>query len=537
MIRLRILGLLAATAILYFFSFPPFLTGYLAYCFLIPFFALLRMSLFKRGFRYGVAAGCLSISATLHWLALNAGTSTLQGSAMLVTTTLYLSIAWGIFGAVLAFVCRRMGERGLFAAPFLWTAMEYVQSLGELGFTWHSVATTHTYFLPLIQFVSGTGMFGISFLVVSMNVLLYYAWLSFATPLKKERTVRTYLPLIVAAGMIGMALTHGVVALLDDDPHLTKGPRVAVVQPNVDVNQKWAERNAAYMDLVKLSLTLDKHATDLIIWPETAVPFRVKERPVRLNTIKDMVRKRGVPLLGGFLGRRSVEKHQVSGDVSDSRSDAVKRRGFRNLNSVYLFQPDRHEIEAYDKLHLVPFGEYTPSILWFLEPMMLDVGTAAYVSGNYPHVFDIAIDGPKALTLKTAALVCLESTYASLVSRFVDEGAEMLVVVANDGWYDGTFQKEQHAQIAVLRAIEHRIPVVRSANTGISSIIDPYGRTVAATENREQTILKGTVPLRAKRSAYSKYGDWFPFGALITSLLIIVLAVSWRRLRRRELSD
>jgi apolipoprotein N-acyltransferase len=536
------LALLLAAAALYFLAFPPFPTGFLACLFLVPFFAALEGNGFRRGFRLGYAMGFLAIGGLLHWLSLNKGTSAAQAIAMHLSTAAYLAFAWGAFGLCLAFACRRLGSKGLWAAPFLWTAMEFVQSMGSLGFTWHSVATTQTTYTPVLQLVGTTGMFGLSFWIVLLNVLAYRTWRAWHGD-GAGRDVRRALRFAAIAAVV--ALLPIVFGILTIPPAAGSGRgaiRAALVQPDTDSNRKFPERDLAYLALMKLTMSLRAGDQDVVVWPETATAFVLREHEDRLREVRDVLDRERASLISGITDRRAVaggKPKRSGGDEERSRAAAIKEGAFRKVNAVGFFRPGSAALETYEKLHLVPFGEYVPPFLGFLEDMMMNAGSGIYVPGTEVRVFDVPVcDGGGAPTVRIAAVICLESNYPALVNRFVEKGARALVVVANDEWYEGTAQAVQHAAIAKLRAVEHRIPVLRCSNAGVSSIVDAGGRVVAASGEGVQAIVRGRVPLGPGPSFYSRHGDWFPTGALGLSLaflaFVAILRIGDRKGRGRN---
>ncbi len=533
--RLRALMLLGVSALLYVGAHPPFTTGFLAYGFLIPLLFVLREGDYKKGFRLAYVMGLLSIGGLHHWLVFNVGTAVGQALAMHLLSTLYLSFAWGVFGFILAAACRRFGDKGLAAAPFLWCAMEYVQSLGEFSCAWHSVGNTQTYYLPFIQLAGVTGLFGISFWIVSINVLLFIVITRMRERKTRPLTKRDLIPALGAIGLFAASGIYGAVTMAFETPTDDTPLRVAVVQPSVEANEKWAKRNASYYQLMKQTMSIRAGGTDLLVWPETAVAFRIKDYSERLDMLRAVLKQKDAVLMGGFVDRRKTERERTaSGDKPKSRAARIAARGFLNVNAVFRVEPKDGEVVSYEKLQLVPFGEYTPDSLPWLRSMMLDAGSGLYVPGEEVVVFDVPAGRhtQKPKNVKVAAVICMESNTPHIVKQFVDKGAEALVVVANDGWYDGTAEIEQHSQIAVMRAVEHRIPVIRSSNTGISSVIDPYGRIEAYLENEVAGIIERDVPTNFKRTVYSRFGNWLPHLSLIIALLV-VFATLWRKFRDR----
>ena len=150
------------------------------------------------------------------------------------------------------------------------------------------------------------------------------------------------------------------------------------------------------------------------------------------------------------------------------------------------------------------------------------------------HATTISMAVVVAGSVPVAGLICLEGIYPRLVSRFVDEGADLLVLVTNDAWYDGTTEPVQHARIAVLRAIEHRIAVVRCANSGVSAVIDPYGRVRQATKSGTRDVLEAEVEIGRGRTFYSRFGDWLPISVSLLAALFSLFLLLEPRLGRRR---
>lgn len=532
----RTIGLLVASSALYIASFPPFGLGFLSIFFPLPFFALLEANRYSKGFRLGYALGILSIGGLLYWLAANSGSSFGQALAMWASTIVYLAIAWGVFGGLLAFICRTFGRKGLWSAPFIWTAMEFVQSRGSLGFAWHSLATPWSQHPIFIQFISLTGMFALSFWTMLIAVILYQGIATAREEPGKRRAVKLSVALGTALLLLLAPALHGAVVVdANGDEAGSEGLEVALVQPNVESNRKWRERNVAYLELMKMTMALPQDDLDLVVWPETAVPFVLRENGERLDAMRSVMKDRGAVLLTGISDRRETGEKSAAGKEA-SRSERIKSAGWRKVNTVHLVRPEADDLEVYEKLHLVPFGEYVPPVLGFLEDMMMDVGSGIFVPGNEIRLFDVPSRERPEVPVRVAAVICLESNYPSLINRFVDAGAELLVVVTNDQWYDGTTQTYQHAQIAILRAVEHRMSVLRCANSGISEIVDRYGGIRASTLSGEQDVIVGRVSVGGKRSFFSRTGHWFPFSSLAITLLLLVAATICRLRNRLDSS-
>ncbi|HMW35066.1 MAG TPA: apolipoprotein N-acyltransferase, partial [bacterium] len=180
-------------------------------------------------------------------------------------------------------------------------------------------------------------------------------------------------------------------------------------------------------------------------------------------------------------------------------------------NAALVIRPDNTQLGNYEKVHLVPFGEFVPSFLKFLDAIAMEVGASNYTPGDSVHAFTIPLysDSIPTDSACITAVICLESIFPYLVREGLERDAQALVIVTNDSWYDGTMAPEQHARIAVLRAIEFRTAVARCANSGVSNAIDPYGRITAKLDNGLQGVLYATIPLQTSTSIYMRWGDWF----------------------------
>lgn len=503
--RTRILYLTGP--LLFLLSFPPLPTGFLAYIALLPFFELLRQNQYRFGFRTGYGLGLLTMGIFIHWLNANTGATLPQATGMYLGTIMYLALYWGCFGAVQSFIQRKLGERGLWLAPFLWASLDYVQSLGELGFTWHNLATTQSYYLPLIQFIDITGIYGLSFWIALVNVIIFKLINAY-----REQQKNQVVSYAVGLGMIFLLpLVYGFLSSWRETSE--KKLRVAIIQPNIEPNRKWLEHDFAYEELLRLTQSIPEGKTDLIIWPETAIPVRLRQDRTKLAAIREILKEKKASLLTGIPDRKTTE-------TEDGRRTA------EYYNAALVIRPDNTQLGNYEKVHLVPFGEFVPSFLKFLDAIAMEVGASNYTPGDSVHAFTIPLysDSIPADSACITAVICLESIFPYLVREGLERDAQALVIVTNDSWYDGTMAPEQHARIAVLRAIEFRTSVARCANSGVSNAIDPYGRITAKLDNGLQGVLYATIPLQTSTSIYMRWGDWFAHSLwVITTLSLCFL--------------
>ena len=451
-------------------------------------------------FRPGWLAGFVFYLASLYWVAHTRG----GGPAVVAGTGLmavYLALFTGLFAVAQRSLCRRFGSPGLLAAPVLWTAMEYLQSVGELGFPWLLLGHSQARLPALVQYAEHTGVFGVSFAVVLANALLALALASGG----RDRTRA----LAAAAAVPALTALHGLLVLgAADGP----GLRVAVVQNNLGL-EKWRPGGlqASFASLDSLSRRAERPG--LIVWPETALPCNLDRRPDCRRRMQDLADTLQTPILTGAPG-----------------TDAGTGEP---LNAAFLFSPGREEVPAYAKMHLVPFGERTPlrdslpqlrRIDW--TALTGDLAPAEFARGRRRTLFTAGPD-----SARFAVLICFESVFPDFVRRSVREGADFLVNITNDSWFGPTAGPYQHADLAVLRAVENRVAIARCATSGVSLFIDRYGRTRERTELGSVDVRTGEVGLGGPPTLYTRFGDWFAAANLMVAVLLV--AGAWWTGRRR----
>jgi len=280
---------------------------------------------------------------------------------------------------------------------------------------------------------------------------------------------------------------------------------IAVVQGNIPQELKWeaAAREYIINRYFSLSILAARQSPDLIVWPEAAVPVVLSEG----SDYKQNLQK-----FSDYLGRGIL-------------TGAVTYRNNGYYNSAVLFQPNSLP-EQYDKVHLVPFGEYIPlhKIFGFLQTIV-PIGEMQH--GSEYRVFHIHQNngGPEALF---SCLICYEDMFPEISRHMVGKGAELLITVTNDAWYKRTSAPYQHFQASVFRAVENRVYMVRSANTGISGFVRPDGTVGGLVSDASGRVIfvagfltQGVVLSSCSKTLYSRYGDWF----IVTAAIIILLAL------------
>jgi apolipoprotein N-acyltransferase len=301
----------------------------------------------------------------------------------------------------------------------------------------------------------------------------------------------------LAALLVAGTLTFGAWRLGEGDPpgEIT----VAMMQPAIEQPLKWnPEHTVATLGIYgNLTRAAAHEHPALIVWPETASPTVLRRDPGLLQALTELSTTSGVPLLVGTV-------------------DADGAGGKELRNTAFLVT-ERGIVERYDKIHLVPFGEYVPlsGVIGFVRDW------AEFISELTPGSRAVVFPGPPA---PFGVVICYEGIFPALVRRFVQNGARLLVNMTNDGWFGATSGPFQHLAMYPLRAVEHRTAVVRAANTGISAYIAPSGRIVRTMGLFARGNLIASVPLRTRQTLYTRFGDWLAWLAVGVSGMSLAVA-------------
>lgn len=294
--------------------------------------------------------------------------------------------------------------------------------------------------------------------------------------------------------------------------------RVAMIQANIDPTQKWDKKfkEVSFRTFEQMTYRAASSDPDLIIWPETATPAYLRlDIDGKLSNIRKQVDSLNTPLLTGTPDFKFI-----------STTDYLL------FNSAFLLKPNSNKIDHYAKMQLVPFGERVPFEDVFGWLNRFDMGQADFTPGKDYKVFEIEKKGSgEGLTEITrfSTLICYESTFPGIVRQFVKRGAQFLVIITNDAWFGKTSGPFQHARMAVLRAVETRRSVARCANTGVSMLIDPYGRVMDSSKIFTEEIISGSIPIMDVKTFYVKMGDIFSWLLTIIAGFFILVTLIYRR--------
>jgi apolipoprotein N-acyltransferase len=488
-------------------AFPKFHIEILAWMGLVPFLWAIRKKTAVQGAVLGFISGFVLNVGLLYWI-YNVLTEyghlpSAVGIFFVLLLSAYLALYFSAFGFVVCWVRGKTDLSEALFAPPLWVSLEYIRGVLLSGFPWELCGYSQYRILSLIQITDITGVYGVSFLIILANVALYRLAVSAG-----ERSWGPALREILAAGILvaGTGI-YGQWRLMElaQETGQEKYGRVSLIQGNIRQDVKWESGYQEETIKIYSNLTLQTKdlRPNLIIWPETAAPFFFQSPSNYQSQIFELAHQMRAPLLLG--------------------APAFDRQGARThyFNSAFLISPEKKIDGRYDKIHLVPFGEYAPlsGILGFTRDIIGAIGDFTPGAG---------IRNLSAPFGDFGVLICYEAIFPDLTRQFVDQGARFLVNITNDAWFGKTSAPYQHLSMVTLRAVENRVPIARAANTGISALIDSSGKIRATTDLFTREILSGRIQIGRDKTFYTKYGDIFAYACMGFTILFVAIL----RLRR-----
>jgi apolipoprotein N-acyltransferase len=404
----------------------------------------------------------------------------------------YLSIYFGLFSLGFRWILDRFGLPGLLFAPLFWTALEMVRGRILTGFPWALLGYSQHRFLQIIQISDITGVYGVGALIILSNAAVW--------ALLSRRRAGAVVAIVATVCFLS-AWTYGVVRLSQEMVDPNKMTAVSLIQGNIEQDRKWDEKfrgeTLGIYERLSLETLGGSGGPRLLVWPESAVPFLFEREPRYRQQIARFAKRESDYLLFG------------------SPSVLFASDGSPTLyNSAYLLSPEGAILGRYDKIHLVPFGEYVPlsKPLFFVNKMVEGIGD--FQSGN-----DFTLMSVGGIPFGT--VICFEVIFPELVREFVARGAEFMATLTNDAWFGDSAAPYQHFSMVVFRSVENRVPFVRSANTGISGFIDPHGRILQKSPLFQEAVLSREIHPGKYRTFYSRHGDLFGWGCAIMACALI----------------
>jgi apolipoprotein N-acyltransferase len=494
----RILAALLSS-VLWVLCFPNFNLGWLAWFALVPLIWACRgLSPVGRaglGLLYGVA----SVWGLFYWI--------VEVPGFRIGHMILGALFFGLYPALW---CAGTGllERSRLPAlvtwPSLWVVLDYLKAhAGFMALPWGTLAQSQHQCLPVLQLVSVLGEYGLTGLMVLTNVALADGLI---------RGKKAWRELAVAAFLLVLAYTWGAYAL--SSCSASPSIRVAAVQPSILLKERLDPqgRSACQNRLEQLTRKAAQERPVLVAWPETAVRDLMTDAALR-GRLESLSKETGLSLV---VGASDFLKFQYPGKMTFAR---------RQYNSAYFIEPSRPLNDPYRKVILLPFGEYLP-LESFLDWPTWFIPRLYYVLPG---------DGPKVFRMSQghcfAVLICWENLFSGYVRRISKSGAQFVIHISNDNWFGRTAAPSQHNMASVLRAVENRMPIVISSNTGPSEIIDAYGRIMTRPPGLfTQEIMVADIGLNRQKTFYCRHGDIF----VLCAFVILVVAGGWPRRPRAE---
>jgi apolipoprotein N-acyltransferase len=488
----------------------------------IPYFFAIDNKNSGAAFRLSFLWGALFFVFLGYWL-------TFVNVLGFILMVLYLALYFAFFGMWTRGFLNAPQKRVLLFVPAFWVIVEVLRGWIISGIPWALLGYSQWQNTSFIQIADITGAYGVSFVIVLVNLVLFRLLKNILSRKKAPAAgviSSKALVSVLAVVLLGLS-AYGIFSLKRADAfYKNSWPksklRLSLVQGNIPQDQKWDARikGIIFEKYKRLTLMSAVEKSDLIIWPETSFPGYLEDEPILAAQLRALVRQTRTHVLVGA---------PTLGDME---------RGLRFYNSAILFGPDGEEKKRYHKVHLVPFGEYIPlgPVLAWLRNFW---AIGRFSPGDEQTIFSLQsqYQTPPVLA-RFGVLICYEDIFPGLVRKLRSRGADFLINMTNDAWFGKTKAPYQHAQASVFRAVENRIPVVRATNTGLSCFISPEGRILASVEDQGEEIfvtghkmheiILGAAGTKSALSFYARFGDIFALLAFAAGFW------AWRQKSRRD---
>ena len=473
-----------ASAALLIFTFPKFSFVWFAPVALTPLLvAVAREPRWRRRFLLGWGAGVVYWFGVCYWiqfvLAFHGGLGDAAGWAVFLLFCVAKALHLAVFAALAGTVMGRWWAAPSLAA--LWVAVEVTH--GALGFAWLTLGNAGIDMGIPMRLAPFTGVYGISFVFALMSAVVAMA------AMRRPRMELLWLAPIL------------LLPALSELPPAERGRETAVlVQPNISETETWTAASADAMKRRQVMLSLQGalsepgHPPSIVVWPEVPAPLYYFEDPVLRGYVNNLA--------------RTTNAYVLLGTVAHTADGAP-------LNSAALISNQGVAVSRYDKVNLVPFGEFVPWPLGFANKISTEVGD--FAAGNRVVVSPVG-------SHKIGTFICYESVFPNFVRRFAAEGAEVLFNISNDGWFGHSAAREQHLSMVRMRAAENRRWILRSTNDGITATIDSSGRLRGTLPKYVEATSYTGFSYERTRTVYTRFGDWFPLLCAMAAGLALVTA-------------
>lgn len=481
------------SALLLFLSFKDL--GFLAWVSLAPFLIVIYNSNLKQTLLNSFICGISFFASVTYWM------TELPVKYTWLLVAILLSPIFLLFGIVSYFIIKKIHQPfiRIFLVPAVWILMEYLRSQTLLAFTIGILGYTQHNFLPLMHVTRFTGIYGISFIVILCNMVIFETVIF---SIKNKKVIFKYLT--VGLSILLIFITYGIISVNNNLNRVVRGKgyneiSVAVVQPDILFGKKYSKKGTELIPEPYSESTYFKPGTDLVIFPESALWGSIDES----KTFEEWA-------------RNTLENEPLCILIGQYMHDKEYNRYY---NSALLYNSNMEILGRYDEIHPVPFSQYVPyrrilGLLKFVDFSIVNlIPGNDYISLNYPGKGNLGVN------------ICYESTIPSIARKTRNNGAEAIIVISDGSSLNDSIATWHHLIFSKVRAIENGCYVVQCANTGISSIISPDGMIMARTDLLEREVLYGSIYMIPEKTFYSKFGNllFFIYMGLISSITVIHL--------------
>jgi len=486
--------LLLLSALLLELSFAPFNQYYTAFFALLPLLFILEKV--KNGFLVGLIWGIFYSILSIHWLALNTGTFPWLATLSMLLASVFLALNYGFIGMLFKMIQRKDPLLAFLFLPFIWTAVEFLRSFGIFGFPWLSLGHSQAYNTAYVQMADIGGVYTVSFILLMTNLFLFL--------MIKYYSRKRLIALIV---IILVPFIYGTI-MLNTDLGSDNKLNFRIVQPNIPAKEKWipANRIPIINKLDSLSRIENGFQPDVIVWPETAVPYYLRSSIYFTHLVNQCAVEMNSTLITGALDFYYKDDNNWHSTT----------------NTMFVFEPEHSTFNSaiYDKLHLVPFGEFTPGGSMFSWLNNMEYGQSEFTHRNFRTPLKMTAD-----SIAFTPMICYDSVFPHTARAFSSQGSKYNILITNDIWFGRSMGPHQHAAIAIVRAIETRRPLIRSANAGISMFIDEKGRVLDRLPLYTCDILDCSIEEGSSNSAYVKTGNLFGISMSVIMLMGMIFSL------------
>jgi len=484
-----------ASGILFALAFPDSGFGWLIFVAPIPLFLALAGAqkawhAFFLGWISQWIAWLMMVPWVVRVMSHYGGLPYVTGVLIFVAMCAILALYGALFGVIVYRI--RPGEHfhRWLLLPLAWAAIEYARTYLLTGFPWNLIAAAIVDYTPLVQFDRVAGPYALGALILLVPTTI--AWL-IATRPRGMHLVIVVLPVII---LCFVWWATGIVAeKLIVRPRVGPTYTAALVQPNIPQEMRWSGSSLMeiFQRMMDMTGSAVRSGASVVIWPESTVPLSYSTTDFYRNAIEALSRQSAVDIILGSVAEDPVDPNRV-------------------WNAAFLVSGGK-TIGHYDKIRLVPFGEYVPlrKMLFFAHKLVHEVGNFEFGTKDTPLVG----------RLRYGPAICYEIVYPQIARTQVMHGADVLVTITNDAWYDGTSAPRQHLNQARLRAVETDRYLLRSGTTGISAFVDPTGRIVEEIPMNRQGIIYARFQPRHTTTLYVRLGDWFAWVACFMVLIAV----------------